>query len=124
MPLAYHREGLDRAVLKYFGLPSEEQPDLSRWETITHAEQNPEGTVRVGIVGKYVSLLDAYKSLNEAVRHAGIANKLKVEIDWVDAEEVQEMGAHQRLAGLSDSCAWGLWAARRGWQNRSDSLRT
>ena len=122
VPLAYHREGLDRAVLKYFGLPFEDQPDLSRWETITHAEQNPEGTVRIGIVGKYVSLLDAYKSLNEAVRHAGIANKLKVEIDWVDAEEVQEMGAHQRLAGLSAILVPGAFG-QRGADGKIEAIR-
>ena len=122
VPLAYHREGLDRAVLKYFGLPFEDQPDLSRWESITQAEQNPEGTVRVGIVGKYVSLLDAYKSLNEAVRHAGIANKLKVEIDWVDAEEVQEMGASQRLAGLSAILVPGAFG-QRGADGKIEAIR-
>jgi len=122
VPLAYHREGLDRAVLKYFGLAFEDKPDLSRWESITHREQNPEGTVRVGIVGKYISLLDAYKSLNEAVRHAGIANKLKVEIDWVDAEEVQEMGASQRLAGLSAILVPGAFG-QRGADGKIEAIR-
>ena len=122
VPLAYHREGLDRAVLNYFGLNAEQVPDLSRWSNIIDAEQNPTQTVRVGIVGKYVSLLDAYKSLNEAVRHAGIAKRVRVDIDWVDAEEVQEMGARKRLAGMHAILVPGAFG-QRGADGKMEAIR-
>ena len=122
VPLAYHREGLDRAVLNYFGLNAEQVPDLSRWSNIIDAEQNPTQTVRVGIVGKYVSLLDAYKSLNEAVRHAGIAKRVRVDIDWVDAEEVQEMGARKRLAGMHAILVPGAFG-QRGADGKIEAIR-
>ena len=122
VPLAYHREGLDRAVLNYFGLNAEQVPDLTRWSNIIDAEQNPTQTVRVGIVGKYVSLLDAYKSLNEAVRHAGIAKRVRVDIDWVDAEEVQEMGARKRLAGMHAILVPGAFG-QRGADGKMEAIR-
>ncbi len=122
VPLAYHQEGLDRAVLQYFGLNAEQVPDLSRWSNIIEAEQNPTQTVRVGIVGKYVSLLDAYKSLNEAVRHAGIAKRVRVDIDWVDAEEVQEMGARKRLAGMHAILVPGAFG-QRGADGKMEAIR-
>ncbi len=90
VPISYHREGLDREVLDYFGLPCEGEPDLSRWERIVDLVHNPEGTVKIGFVGKYVSLPDAYKSIIEALNHGGLANKMKVDLHWVDAEEVEK----------------------------------
>jgi CTP synthase len=89
VPLTYHDEGLDRAVLDYFGLPTDKAPDLSKWEYIVDTVQNPEGSVTIAVVGKYVSLLDSYKSLVEALVHGGIANKTKVNIIWVDAEKLE-----------------------------------
>jgi CTP synthase len=86
VPLQYHAEGLDRAVLNAFGLPAEGSPDLTRWDDIIDRLTNPEGEVTVGVVGKYVGLQDAYKSLNEALVHGGIANKVRVNIRWIDAE--------------------------------------
>ena len=86
VPLQYHAEGLDRAVLGAFGLPAPDAPDLSRWSDIMERLANPEGEVTVGVVGKYVGLPDAYKSLNEALVHGGIANRVKVNIEWIDAE--------------------------------------
>ena len=85
VPLQYHAEGLDAEVLHHFGLSSP-QPDLSRWEDIVDRYQNPEGEVTIGVVGKYVGLPDAYKSLNEALIHGGMANRVKVNIKWIDAE--------------------------------------
>lgn len=85
VPLQYHKEGLDAEVLHHFGLASP-APDLTRWNTITDRYQNPEGEVTIGVVGKYIGLLDAYKSLNEALVHGGIANRVKVNIRWIDAE--------------------------------------
>jgi CTP synthase len=86
VPLQYHGEGLDEAALKAFGIMPGLAPDLSRWSEIVDRLTNPEGEVTVGVVGKYVGLQDAYKSLNEALVHGGIANRVKVNIDWIDAE--------------------------------------
>ena len=86
VPLQYHAEGLDAEVLRAFGMTVGETPDLGRWDDIVDRVFNPEGEVTVGVVGKYVGLPDAYKSLNEALVHGGIANKVKVNIRWIDAE--------------------------------------
>jgi len=86
VPLQYHAEGLDAEVLRAFGIQPGEAPDLTRWQDIVERLTNPEGEVTVGVVGKYVGLQDAYKSLNEALVHGGIANRVKVNIRWIDAE--------------------------------------
>ncbi len=86
VPLAYHREGLDREVLAAFGITNARSPDLSRWESISHNIANPEGEVTIAIVGKYTGLKDAYKSLMEALVHGGIANRVKVRFDWIESE--------------------------------------
>jgi len=85
VPLQYHAEGLDAEVLRHFGLATPE-PDLSRWDDIVARYSHPEGEVTVGVVGKYVVLQDAYKSLNEALVHGGLAHRVKVNIRWIDAE--------------------------------------
>ena len=85
VPLEYHREGLDSEVLHHFRMEAPE-PDLTRWHDILDRYQNYEGEVTIGVVGKYVGLPDAYKSLNEALVHGGIANRVKVNIRWIDAE--------------------------------------
>ncbi|RZA13126.1 MAG: CTP synthase, partial [Proteobacteria bacterium] len=84
VPLQYHGEGLDDEVLQHFGMTAPD-PDLSRWYDITDRYQNPEGEVTIGVVGKYVGLPDAYKSLNEALTHGGMANRVKVNVRWIDA---------------------------------------
>jgi len=86
VPEQYHGEGLDEAVLEAFGIEPGAKPDLTRWTDITDRLTNPEGEVTIGVVGKYVGLQDAYKSLNEALVHGGIANRVKVNIRWIDAE--------------------------------------
>jgi CTP synthase len=86
VPLQYHAEGLDEEVLRAFGIEPEDKPNLSRWDDIVDRLTNPEGEVTVGVVGKYVGLQDAYKSLNEALVHGGIANRVKVNVRWIDAE--------------------------------------
>jgi CTP synthase len=86
VPLQYHREGLDDEVLRAFGIETGAGPDLSRWNDVVDRQANPEGEVTIGVVGKYVGLQDAYKSLNEALVHGGIANRVKVNIRWIDAE--------------------------------------
>ncbi len=90
-PLAYHQQGLDREVCRYFGLPDDQNPNLSAWERIVERVLHPQGEVRIAVVGKYVQLLDAYKSLYEALMHAGIANRVRVQLEWVDAENVDHL---------------------------------
>jgi CTP synthase len=98
VPVQYHNEGLDAAVLHHFGLSAPE-PDLKGWEGLTKSYANPEGEVTIGVVGKYVVLQDAYKSLNEALVHGGLANKVKVHIKWIDAE-IFEKGDDEITATL------------------------
>lgn len=86
VPLQYHGEGLDGEVLHAFGIHDAPDPELSRWHDIMHRFHNPEGEVTIGVVGKYVGLQDAYKSLHEALIHGGMANRVKVNIKWLDAE--------------------------------------
>ena len=86
VPMQYHREGLDVEVLRAFGIDPGEAPNLERWERIVRRLENPEGEVTIGVVGKYMGVPDAYKSLHEALVHGGIANQVKVNIRWLDAE--------------------------------------
>ena len=89
VPLQYHAEGLDEQVLVHFGLEAS-SPDLARWTDIVDRYENPEGEVTIAVVGKYVGLPDAYKSLNEALVHGGMANRVKVNIRWIDAEVFEQ----------------------------------
>ncbi|AEG48948.1 CTP synthase [Sphingobium chlorophenolicum L-1] len=93
VPTQYHAEGLDDEVLRAFGIENPPAPKLDRWHDIMDRQQNPEGEVTIGVVGKYVGLLDAYKSLYEALHHGGFANRVKVNIKWIDAELFEEEGA-------------------------------
>ncbi|KAA2243937.1 CTP synthase [Salinarimonas soli] len=86
VPLSYHAEGLDDEVLAAFGITDAPAPSLVRWETIADRVKNPEGEVTIAIVGKYTGLKDAYKSLIEALTHGGIANRVKVNLDWIESE--------------------------------------
>jgi len=86
VPIQYSAAGLDEAVLRAFHMEPGAAPDLRRWHDIVDALENPEGEVTVGVVGKYVGLPDAYKSLHEALVHGGIANRVKVNVRWIDAE--------------------------------------
>ena len=86
VPHAYHAEGLDSEVLAVFGIKGAVEPDLTKWKTITHNIREPEGDVTIAIVGKYTGLKDAYKSLNESLVHGGIANKVRVNIKWLESE--------------------------------------
>jgi CTP synthase len=86
VPEAYSAAGLDREVLAAFNLPCDDPPDLTRWHEIMHRIRIPEGDVTIAIVGKYTGLKDAYKSLIEALSHGGIANRVKVNLDWIESE--------------------------------------
>ena len=86
VPIDYHRQGLDTEVLEVFGLEDKGEIDLSLWEEISNVYQHPDGEVQIAVVGKYTVLKDAYKSLIEAIYHGGMANKVRVRIDWVEAQ--------------------------------------
>jgi CTP synthase len=86
VPLAYSREGLDAQVLAAFGIAGAPAPELGKWRTISSAIASPEGDVTIAIVGKYTGLKDAYKSLNEALFHGGIANRVRVRLEWIESE--------------------------------------
>jgi len=86
VPEAYSAEGFDSEVLHAFGLDPGLPPDLARWQQINERIRNPEGQVTIAIVGKYTGMKDAYKSLIEALSHGGIANKVKVNLDWIESE--------------------------------------
>ena len=102
VPLQYHAEGLDDAVLAAFGIEAGGSPNLARWDDIVDRIQNPEGEVTIGVVGKYTGLLDAYKSLHEALVHGGIANRVKVNVRWIDAEMFE--GPDSDIAASLEPC--------------------
>ena len=86
VPVAYHAQGYDREVCRYFGLAYEDEPKLDHWRGLVRRVREPEGKVTIAVVGKYTVLLDAYKSLGEALTHGGIANNVKVNLEWIDSE--------------------------------------
>lgn len=90
VPISYHEQGLDTQVCKHFGIEDAPAPDLTRWQEIVDRVTQPEGEVTIAVVGKYVELLDAYKSLAEALTHGGIENHVKVNLQWIDAEVFEE----------------------------------
>ena len=96
VPSSYHGEGLDDEVCRHFELDAD-APDLTRWDQITACIRKPDGEVTIGVVGKYMSLLDSYKSLAEAMTHGGIANNVRVKVNWLDSEIFEGEGAIHAL---------------------------
>ncbi|HRY25466.1 MAG TPA: CTP synthase [Geminicoccaceae bacterium] len=101
VPIRYHTEGLDAGVLRALGLEPGVAPDLGPWHEIVSRVTRPEGEVKVAVVGKYTGLMDAYKSLNEALIHGGIANNVRVVLDWIDAEHFVAVDQTDRLQGVN-----------------------
>jgi CTP synthase len=102
VPIAYHNQGFDTEVLRYFGLlekGAEDDIDLSRWEDVVRRIRAPEGEVTIAVVGKYTNLLDAYKSLSEALVHGGIANNVRVKLNWIESEVFEREDASHHLEG-------------------------
>jgi CTP synthase len=93
VPLTYYEQGFDREVLRHFKLPTDNIPDLSGWRRLVDRIMRPaEGEVSIAVVGKYTGLLDAYKSLQEALTHGGIQNNVRVNLQWIDAEQLEIEG--------------------------------
>ncbi len=86
VPIAYHGEGLDSEVLAAFGIDPAPKPRMERWQEVSERIHNPEGEVTIAVVGKYTGLKDAYKSLNEALSHGGMANRVRVNLEWIESE--------------------------------------
>jgi CTP synthase len=97
VPISYHLQGFDEQVCKHFGVGLEREPDLSRWESVVHRVRHPEDEVTVAVVGKYTTLVDSYKSLVEALTHGGIANNVKVKLDWIDSEIFEQPDTIHKL---------------------------
>ena len=100
VPRAYHEEGLDNEVCRHFQLDAP-RPELASWDYVAQRINQPDGEVTIGVVGKYVSLLDAYKSLAESLAHGGIANNVKVNVSWLDSEIFEGDGTLQELEGVN-----------------------
>jgi CTP synthase len=99
-PLAYHHEGLDQAVLDAFQISPAPRPDLRVWQDVADRIHTTDGAVNIAIVGKYVQLEDAYKSIKEALIHGGMANRVKVNVEWVDAEIFEREDPAPHLEGF------------------------
>ena len=91
VPIAYNDAGFDKEILDYFSLYDKKSPDLSIWKKIISIQKSSEGEVNIGIVGKYTSIIDSYKSLIEAITHGGIANKTKINLVWIDSENIDNV---------------------------------
>ena len=98
--MSYHSEGLDQQVLDAFGIDPAPKPQMQVWEEISHKIHNPEGQVKIAIVGKYTVLKDAYKSLMEALVHGGIANGVKVNLHWVESDIFDSADPSEQLGGV------------------------
>ncbi|HQT68351.1 MAG TPA: CTP synthase [Acetobacteraceae bacterium] len=122
VPIAYHEAGMDHEVLRHFGMLDGREPDLSRWHRITEAVRAPEGTVKIAIVGKYTNLLDSYKSLAEALAHGGIANRVKVQLEWLDSEVFEQPDTVHRLEGVHGILVPGGFG-ERGTQGKIEAVR-
>ncbi|MFZ0090228.1 MAG: CTP synthase, partial [Solirubrobacteraceae bacterium] len=122
IPLVFNDQGVDEFILdEHFGVAAD-PPDLSGWESITQRAQRAHRHVRVALVGKYVQLEDAYLSVAEALRHAGIHHDAEVEVDWVDSETVGDHAVIERLR-----CAHGILIpggfGGRGWEGKITAAR-
>lgn len=118
-PLVYHANGLDTEVCKYFKIEAKE-PDLSIWKEIVRRINNPEGMVTIAIVGKYVQLLDAYKSLIQSLTHAGIAHNVKVNLKWIDSELTDQVS--EQLKGVQAILVPGGFG-NRGVEGKLEAVR-
>ena len=100
VPISYHERGFDVQVCRHFGIADRPEPDLTRWMEIVGRIRNPEGEVTIAVVGKYTTVLDSYKSLAEALEHGGIANRIKVRLEWIDSEIFESEDAVHHLSGV------------------------
>jgi CTP synthase len=122
VPLAYHAVGLDTQVLKVFGIDNAPEPDLARWQQVVERVKNPEGEVRIAVVGKYMQVKDSYKSLSEALTHGGLANNVKVHLDWIDSEVFERDDAASFLENVDGILVPGGFG-ERGTEGKIGAVR-
>ncbi|GGK26863.1 CTP synthase [Salinarimonas ramus] len=122
VPLSYHAEGLDAEVLAAFGIEDAPEPDLATWEDIVERVKNPEGEVTIAIVGKYTGLKDAYKSLIEALNHGGIANRVKVNLEWIESEIFEQSDPAPYLENVNGILVPGGFG-QRGSEGKIQAVR-
>jgi CTP synthase len=121
VPLTYHEQGMDEQVCRYFRLPVS-PPDLGRWHRIVQTVKRPEGEVTIAVVGKYVNLLDSYKSLAEALAHGGIANNVKVKLNWIDSQIFESEDAVHHLEDVDGILVPGGFG-ERGTEGKVAAVR-
>ncbi len=121
IPLIFHEEGLDSIIVEKLKLPDTE-PDLSVWKNLVEKEKKCEYKINLGIVGKYTGLKDSYKSLIEAIRHAGIANDTNVNIVWINSEDICEKNVESKLRNLDAVIVPGGFGSR-GIEGKIESIR-
>ena len=122
IPMAYYEEGVTKKIIDFLGLKSKNEPDLSDWQEIIARLNSPKHTVKIGIVGKYVELQDSYKSMVEALIHGGIAHNTKVELEWVEAEEIEAKGATATLGSIDGMLVPGGFG-ERGVEGKIRAIR-
>jgi CTP synthase len=121
VPLHFHREGIDDIVLKLLHVSAPE-PNLEDWERMIQRMTAIEDEVKIAVVGKYVQIQDAYKSIIEAFTHAGVQNDVHVKIEWVDAEDMEKLGADEALRGVAGILVPGGFG-ERGISGKLDAIR-
>ncbi len=122
VPISYHQQGFDQVVLRHFGIDDAPEPDLTLWFDILERIHKPEGEVRIAVVGKYTKHRDAYKSLSEALTHGGIANNVKVNLDWIESEIFEQDGTLERLEELNGILVPGGFG-ERGAKGKIEAVR-
>jgi CTP synthase len=121
-PIRYHEQGLDTQVLKVFGISDAPPPDLSRWNWVVDRVKNPEGEVKIAVVGKYMQVKDSYKSLSEALTHGGLANNVRVDMEWIDSEIFERDDAAAFLESVHGILVPGGFG-ERGTQGKIEAVR-
>ena len=121
LPLVLHEEGLDDKIAEALNIWSR-APRMEKWERMVHTVKKPSRACRIGVVGKYVNLLESYKSLNEALTHGGIANDARVELEYVDSGEIETRGAEALLGGVDAILVPGGFGVR-GTEGKIDAVR-
>jgi CTP synthase len=121
-PARYHAEGLDTQVLKVFGITDAPMPDLTQWKWVVDRVKNPDSEVRIAVVGKYMQVKDSYKSLSEALAHGGLANNVRVHMDWIDSEVFERDDAAVYLENVSGILVPGGFG-ERGTEGKIEAVK-
>jgi CTP synthase len=121
-PSRYHEQGFDTQVLKVFGIDGAPEPDLSRWQWVVDRVKNPEGEVKIAVVGKYMQVKDSYKSLSEALTHGGLANNVRVDMEWIDSEVFERDDAASFLENVNGILVPGGFG-ERGTEGKMSAVK-